>query len=226
MKLLILQHVPHEHPGYIADYANEKGITIDLIKLWHPYSIPAIGGYSGIIIMGGPMGVYEEFPSKGEEIALIQNVVGSVPVLGICLGSQLLAHALGAKVYPNPGGKEIGYYDLKLTEAGKKSPALKGFPANIRALEWHGDAFELPVDATLFASSAQCENQAFSFKNAYGFLFHFEFTPEMVRDQIAIDREWIHKDFILDEAKVLRDAHDLADLMKKQCYRLLDNVLQ
>ena len=187
MKLLILQHVPHEHPGYIADYANEKGITTDVIKLWQPYSIPAPEDYAGIIIMGGPMGVYEEFPSKDEEIALIQKVVGRTPILGICLGSQLLAHALGSKVHPNPGGKEIGYYSLKLTGAGKQSPALKEFPQDIQALEWHVDAFELPAGAELLVSSAQCENQAFSFKNAYGFLFHFEFTPEMVRNQITID---------------------------------------
>ena len=225
MKLLILQHVPHEHPGYIADYANEKGITIDLIKLWQPYSIPASEDYSGIIIMGGPMGVYEDFPSKSEEIALIQQVIGQISILGICLGSQLLAHVLGAKVYPNPRGKEIGYYDLKLTEVGKKSSALVGFPSDIQALEWHGDAFELPAGAELLVSSAQCENQAFSFKNAHGFLFHFEFTPEMVRKQIAIDHEWTHKDFDLDEAKLIREADELASLMKEQSYRLLNNFL-
>jgi len=225
MKLLILQHVPHEHPGYIADYANEKGITIDLIKLWQPYSIPAPEGYSGIIIMGGPMGVYEDFPSEKEEISLIKKTLGHIPILGICLGSQLSAHAFGANVYFNPKEKQVGYYDLELTEAGKRSSILKGFSPNLKALEWHGDSFEVPEGAELLVTSAACKNQAFSFKNAYGFLFHFEFTPDMVRNQIKVDREWANKNFELDEAKLTREADELAGLMKRQCYLLLDNFL-
>src|SRR3989344_3714357 len=74
-KLLVLQHVPHEHPGYITDYARDKNIQLDVVELWHPYVIPVVSDYAGVIIMGGPMGVYEEFSSKKYEIALIQECV-------------------------------------------------------------------------------------------------------------------------------------------------------
>ena len=225
-KLLVLQHVAHEPLGYIAEYANEKGISIDVVKLWETSVIPPPEGYAGIIIMGGPMGVYEDFTSKTGELTLIRNVVGRVPLLGICLGSQLLAHALGAKVYPNPGGKEIGYYDLELTEAGKTSTLFRDFSPSFKALEWHGDAFDLPAGAELLVSSKACKNQAFSFKNAYGVLFHLEFTSEMVRNLIVVDREWTRKNFELDEAKLVHDAENFARLMKQQCYLLLDNFLR
>jgi len=225
MKLLILQHVPHEQPGYIAEYAREKNITLDVIELWKPYTIPDARDYSGIIILGGPMGVYEDFNSKNYELALIQKNLGSVPMLGICLGSQLIAHALGAKVQPNEKGKEVGYYEVELTEAGKRSPILNGFPPKIKVLQWHGDTFDIPKGADLLATSALCTNQAFSFQRAFGFLFHFEFTLEMVKNQIEIDKEWIHKNFNLDEVKLLNEANELAPIMKSQCYRLLDNFL-
>ena len=84
MKLLILQHVPHEHPGYIVQYAREKNIILDIIELWKPYGIPDVSGYSGVIILGGPMSVYEDFSSKHDELALIQRNLGSIPILGIC----------------------------------------------------------------------------------------------------------------------------------------------
>ena len=225
MKLLILQHVPHEQPGYIAEYAREKNITLDVIELWKPYMIPNTEDYSGIIILGGPMGVYENFSSKNDELTLIQKNFGSVPILGICLGSQLVAHALGAKVQPNEKGKEIGYYEVELTEAGRESSIFREFPPRIKVLQWHGDAFDMPKDADLLATSVLCMNQAFSFQRSFGFLFHFEFTPEMVKSQMEIDKEWTHKNFDLDETKLSKEASELAPTMKSQCYRLLDNFL-
>ena len=129
-------------------------------------------------------------------------------------------------MYPNPGGKEIGYYDLELTEAGKTSTLFRDFSPSFKALEWHGDAFDLPAGAELLVSSKACKNQAFSFKNAYGVLFHLEFTSEMVRNLIVVDREWTRKNFELDEAKLVQDAENFARLMKQQCYLLLDNFLR
>lgn len=129
MKVLVLQHVPHEHPGYIAEYAKEKNIALDVLEFWGPYSLPVVNEYAGIMILGGPMGVYEDFPSKNDELALIKKHADTVPMLGICLGSQLLAYALGAKVQPNEKGKEVGYYDVELTRAARESSILRGFPS-------------------------------------------------------------------------------------------------
>ncbi|KKW11628.1 MAG: glutamine amidotransferase class-i [Parcubacteria group bacterium GW2011_GWA2_49_9] len=242
MKILIFQHVPHESPGYIADYAKEKGITLTVLELWKPYTMPEAASYDALIVLGGPMGVYDDFPSKEDELRVIRDTMGKKPLLGICLGSQLLARTLGAKVYKNfkdgKRAKEIGYYDVTLTKEGSESPLFKDFTSSFKVLQWHGDAFDLPPHqsaedwcggvpqgATLLASSPLCDNQAFLYKSAYGTLFHTEFTVDMVKNLADIDRAWTHEDFNLDEQKLLAEAESLAPLMKKQCYRLLDNFL-
>src|SRR5579872_5007615 len=213
MRFLVFQHVPHEHPGLISGFAKENNIDLEIVELWRPYSIPSVLDYDALIIMGGPMGVYEDssaYPSKENEIKAIQEGLGKVPMLGFCLGSELLAHALGANVYPNIQNgkkvKEIGYYQLDLTEEGLKSPLFKNFTSPIEVLEWHGDAFELPKKSTLLATSPLCHNQAFSYKNAYGLLFHFEFTPEMIAKQIEVDKTWIHEDLEINEKELLKQS--------------------
>jgi GMP synthase-like glutamine amidotransferase len=209
MKLLVLQHVSHEHPGYISQYAHEKEIILDIVELWKPYTIPNTSKYGGLIIMGGPMGAYENYPSRDDEIHTIKNALGNIPILGFCLGSQLLAYALGTDVHPNIQDgkkiKEVGYFQVDLTKDGKKSKILKNLPSPLKVLQWHGDVFDLPKDATLLASSPLCLNQAFSYKNAYGFLFHFEFTPDMISGQIEIDKKWIHEDNEINEKFLLNE---------------------
>lgn len=228
-RALVLQHVPYERQGYIADYLHEHAIAFDVVRLWEPYDVPDISRYAALVIMGGPMGAYEDYPSKHDELALINAAIGTIPTLGICLGSQLIAHALGARVYPNERdakpAKEIGYYTVRLTPEGAAHRLFKGFDADVRVLEWHGDAFDLPSGASLLATSPLCQNQAFAYENAYGLLFHLEMTPEMVAGLAEANREWAHEHFDLDEAKLVQEARDLASLMKKQCYTLLDNFL-
>ena len=130
-RVLVLQHVPYEGQGYIADYLQEHRIEVDVVRLWEPYVLPDVLRYSALIIMGGPMAVYEDFPSCDDELALIKTAFGAVPILGICLGGQLLAHALGARVYPNEKdgkpAKEIGYYTVRLTEDGQAHSLFQGF---------------------------------------------------------------------------------------------------
>jgi len=229
-KTLVLQHVPYLREGYIVDYMREHNIAFDVISLWESHALPDASQYSALIVMGGPMGVYEEYPAKDNEMALIKASIGAIPVLGICLGSQLVAHVLGARVYPNERdgepAKEIGYYTVHLTPEGKADPLFKGFDSDVRVLEWHGDAFELPRDASLLATSRVCRNQAFVYQNAYGLLFHLEFTPEMVQGLAEDNREWTHEHFNLDEEELAKEARNLARLMKKQCYTLLDNFFR
>ena len=232
MKFLVFQHVPHEHPGLISDFAQERGIKLNIVEFWKPYKIPPLTNHDALIIMGGPMGVYEAkdvFPSKDEELSIIKKILGKIPIFGFCLGSQLLAYALGAAVHPNIKNgkhiKEIGYYNVDLTKEGMESPIFRGFPQKFEVLQWHGDAFDLPKDTNLLASSTNCTNQVFSFHHAYGILFHLEFKPEMVEKQIEFDRQWIHKDFEIDEQKLLAEAKQKESLMRAQSETLLNNFL-
>lgn len=234
MKFLVFQHVPHEHPGLISKFAHEKGyIQLDIVELWKPYAIPDPKDYQALIVMGGPMGVYEDkdlFPSKDAEIKFIQNNIGNLPMIGFCLGAQLLAHAFGTAVYPNNIDgkiqKEIGYYDTFLTQEGQSSPIFKGFSQTFTAMQWHGDTFDIPKDAVHLASSTLCKNQAFSYKNIFGIQFHCEFTPEMIKKQIEVDNQWIHENFSFSEAYVLKQAEDYAAKMERQNTQLFNNLLE
>jgi GMP synthase (glutamine-hydrolysing) len=232
MKFLVFQHVPHEHPGLISKFAHEHYITLDIVELWQPFVLPDPAGYDALIIMGGPMGVYEgkdAYPSKNAEVEFIQKNIDTLPMIGVCLGSQILAYALGANVYPNSKDgkqvKEIGYYDVDLTTTGQSSPIFKGFSTKFTVLQWHGDTFDIPKDSELLATSTICTNQAFSYKKAYGVQFHFEFTPEMIKKQIEADQEWIHDGFVLNEAYLLKQADDYKAHIEQQNMQFMTNFL-
>lgn len=228
-KILVFQHIKREHPSLIAEYATERGMTLDVVPLFETNTIPDVSAYDALIVLGGPMGVYEEYQGKTEELTAIKSHIGSVPMLGICLGAQLLAYALGASVYPwqkdGKRCKEIGYYDIALTPEGQAGGLFSGFPSQFAALQWHGDTFDLPQGATLLATDSECPHQAFSYGNAYGVQFHVEATPEIVSDWVHEDRAWITQGFALDEKKIADDAQRLAPVMRAQCFRMLDNFL-
>jgi GMP synthase-like glutamine amidotransferase len=138
------------------------------------------------------MGVYDEamYPFLRQEHDFLQRAIAQqVPLLGICLGSQLLAKALGARVYRNPQ-KEIGWYTVDLTAAGCTDPLFAGIDSPVRVFQWHGDAFELPAGATALASSPLCTHQAFRYGDrVYGLLFHLELTPEIIHSWLDTFRD-------------------------------------
>ena len=145
-----------------------------------------MGGFAGLLVMGGPMAVYEldRHPYLRDEIKLIEAALAEgKPVLGVCLGSQLLAASLGARVYP--GRKEIGWCRVTLGDSAEGDPLWSGVERAFTAFHWHGDVFDLPGGATLLASSATTTHQAFRHgRSAYGILFHMEVTEEMVRGMV------------------------------------------
>lgn len=146
-------------------------------------SFPPVRSIAGLIVMGGPMGVYEadRYPFLKRERDYIRKVIDAKkPVLGICLGAQLVARALGARVYPNRK-KEIGWYRVRLTPTGRKDPLMKGGPVSPWVFQWHGDTFDLPRGAHRLASSSLCKNQAFRFgAHVYGLQYHLEVDKAMV----------------------------------------------
>ncbi len=190
MNVLVLQHIDCEPPGLIEELLREKKVSIQFARSYLGEKYPDdFSSYSGLIVMGGPMGVYEEkkYPFLKEEKKLLEKALKEEkPVLGICLGSQLLASVLGAEVKKGKQ-KEIGWHDLFLKEEAKKDPLFRQSPALFTALHWHGDIFSLPPGAFSLARSALTEQQAFRYgKNAYGLLFHLEVTAAML--PVWVDR--------------------------------------
>ncbi len=229
-KILVFQHIERENPGFITDYVQDRGMELDLVALWGEYNMPKLGNYDALVVLGGPMGVYEEYPGKAEEIHALRNAIGNMPVLGICLGAQLIAHALGAKVYPHIVNgkhiKEVGYYDVALTGEGRANKLFKGFESSFKVLQWHGDTFGIPEGGKLLVEAQLCTNQAFSYgENTYGLQFHVEAPPKMVETWIHEDSGWTQKDFNFDEERAMKEAHELAPVLKEHFYRLMDNFL-
>lgn len=177
----VLQHVAWEGPGLIGSEAQARGLCTDVRRLDLDASLPEPSEVEGLVVMGGPMGVYEtdRYPFLASECRLIQDLVQrDRPVLGVCLGAQLLAKALGAKVFPGHG-QEIGCGPVELTEEGKQDPLFVSAGPSFHVFHWHGDTFDLPERATLLASSRQYPHQAFRFgRCAYGLQFHVEPDPD------------------------------------------------
>lgn len=179
--VLVVQHVAVEQAGVIGDVLRRRGVTTRLVGPEEPLPTDAPES-PGIVVLGGPMGVYEadRHPRLREEIALLERAVAAgTPVLGICLGSQLLAAALGARVYRGPR-KELGWFDVTLQPAAREDPLLGVAPPRFRALHWHGDVFDLPAGGEHLASSEQTMHQAFRHGRAWGLLFHLEAPPAQV----------------------------------------------
>ena len=181
--LLVLRHEPFEHLGYFADIFTDRKIPFTYKDLGERLDA---NDYSGLIVMGGPQSANDPLPALAAEIELISHCVqAELPVLGICLGAQLIAKTLGARVYVN-ATKEIGWEPVFFTDAAQRDPVFSGLPSPTIFFHWHGETFDLPGGAEWLAYSARCRQQAFRYgRNVYGIQFHPEITPEMIADWSA-----------------------------------------
>jgi GMP synthase (glutamine-hydrolysing) len=184
----VIQHVAPEGPGRIGAVLAARGIAVDVTRVDSGEPIPeGLDGLDGLVVMGGPMGVYEGdvYPHLLAEQRLIERAVAAnMPILGVCLGSQLLAATLGAKVAPGPR-KEIGWFTVTLEDGARGDPLFGAAPTSFIPLHWHGDVFDLPAGAVSLARSALTAHQAFRFgRAAYGLLFHLEATGEQVSTMV------------------------------------------
>ena len=189
MRVLAFRHVPFEHLGRIEPELVRRGIGIDYADLYQPGAAePDPARYDGLIFMGGAMSVNDGLPHLEREARWIaQAVEAGRPVLGVCLGAQLIAKAMGARVYRNPV-KEIGWFEIELTGEGAADPLFAGVGPRETVFQWHGETFDLPPGARWLASSTACCHQAFRIgSSAYALQFHLEVTPEMIADWCSQD---------------------------------------
>lgn len=181
----VLRHVPHETLGTLSDRFTEVGLEYRYVDLFGPLPAAPDLDVPGLVVLGGPMNVDEtdKYPHLAAEVDWIRAALErELPILGICLGSQLLAKALGARVYAN-GVKEIGWYDLELTPAAASDPLFAGCRSPLKVFQWHGDTFDLPPGAVHLAESPACRHQAYRFGAcAWGLQFHIEVTRDMVHE--------------------------------------------
>jgi GMP synthase-like glutamine amidotransferase len=194
---IVLQHVPHEGPGLITEALRARGVAIEERRLFAGDAVPsAIAAEAVLVVMGGPMGVGDlgdpRWPFLAPEVALLRRHLGQDGrVIGVCLGAQLLAHAAGARVYPNPNGREVGWGTVDLVGVGGE-PVLAGLAAQETVLHWHGDTFDLPIGATLLASTAKCRHQAYRLGNRqFGLQFHCEVDAATVATWVREDAEYV-----------------------------------
>jgi GMP synthase (glutamine-hydrolysing) len=180
---LVLRHEPFEHLGYFSAILDRNAVPYEYHDLGQPITLD---GYRRIIIMGGPMSANDPLPGLTAELAVIKQALKEgAPLLGICLGAQLIAKALGASVYRN-AQKEIGWGPIHFTEAGQADPLFREMERAETFFHWHGDTFDLPQGAEWLAYSEKCRHQAYRYGNSvYGLQFHPEVTAEMIADWCA-----------------------------------------
>ncbi|HTY21587.1 MAG TPA: type 1 glutamine amidotransferase [Desulfomonilaceae bacterium] len=185
MNVLIIVHVESEGPGTLGVFLVSAGATLRMARLYAGDSVPeSIDGLDAVVSMGGPMNVYEEekYPFLKHETTLLRKAIDAGrPVLGVCLGAQMIAKACGARVVKSPK-KEVGWGQIFVTNAGKEDVLFNGLPPTLEVLQWHEDMFEIPEAGSLIATGNDCPNQAFRYRNAFGLQFHVEVTRDILAD--------------------------------------------
>ncbi len=219
-KLLVCQHVPYELLGTLNPLFKEHGFRIRYVNFGRfPELQPSLEGYNGLVILGGPMNVDQghRFPHLHHEVKMVEAALKKeIPVLGVCLGAQIIAKALGAQVGQNPE-KEIGWHDVFLTEAGKKDFLFATFQQPEKIFHWHGDTFEIPRGAVHLAASEICKNQAFRYgKKVYGLQFHLEVDEPMIERWLVVPH---HKEE-MENLKGKVDPKDIREQTPRHIHRL------
>jgi GMP synthase-like glutamine amidotransferase len=188
MNALVIKHIDCEGPGVLGDVFASHGVDVTLAHPYRAEPLPSVAGHDFLVVLGGPMGVYERgrYAFIDAEAELVRQAVSrDIPTLGICLGSQIIAHALGGHVTRH-SVKEIGAMTVTLTPDGLADPLFHGLDPLLPVFQWHGDTFSLPAGAVRLAASSVTPNQAFRYgRRTYGVQFHLEVTLEMVTAWLA-----------------------------------------
>jgi len=236
-RAVVLKHAPFEGPARIADLLHSRGYALETRELYRGDPVPErpMDGVV-LVVMGGPMGVSDvggkEFPFLQPEVALLKACVAEdAPVLGVCLGAQLLAFAAGASVAQMKGSDgqrlyEVGWAPVRFQFQEAHDPVLSGLPESSQVLHWHGDAFETPVGARKLASTDTCPNQAFQLgSRLFGLQFHCEVTSPDVETFLLNDAAFVVQANGKDgETRIRRDTRALAPAFRNIGDRLLENM--
>lgn len=223
MRIHYLQHVPFEGPGSIAHWAAANGYEITNTRLFESAAMPDLSIIDLLVIMGGPMSVNDEyiFPWLEPEKKFIREAIETgKPVLGICLGAQLIASSLGSRIYRNEE-KEIGWFPVYGIQ--KQNTWHFNFPSSIKVFHWHGETYDLPKDSVLLARSEGCKNQAFQFgKSVIGLQFHLETTQESALSIVTNCRdELVRSKYIQSEKEILSAKPDDYKIINKLMGKIL-----
>lgn len=207
MRIHALQHVDFEGLGHIGAWIEKQGHPLTLTRLFAGEPLPRLEAFDRLVIMGGPMNIYEDarYPWLAAERVLIRAAVDAgKSAVGVCLGAQLLADALGSKVFAG-ANKEIGWWPVRLCANAQDAGLLAGLPKQPTVFHWHGDTFDVPPGAVHLAESEGCRSQAFVYDNrVLGLQFHLESTPDTVRSILAhCGHELIPARYVQSEAEIL-----------------------
>ncbi|MGN6419917.1 MAG: type 1 glutamine amidotransferase [Pseudobacter sp.] len=224
MHIHFIQHVAFESPGYILEWAQGKGFSTSFTRLYESVEFPPVENTDWLVVMGGPMSVHDETEYKwlASEKAYIRSAIDAgKKVLGICLGSQLIADVLGARIYKNDQ-KEIGWWLLETIDV--QHPLTKDFPEDFPVFHWHGDTFELPAGATHLFKSKACKNQGYlAGTNVLGLQFHMEVDERLVAQMMQHGKsELVEAPFIQDEATIFLNTLSIALFTRVLLGQLLD----
>lgn len=221
MSVLICKNIETEGPGTIGDFLESKGISSSIVDLSKGEDIPDTGGFDTLVMMGGPMSVNEDdiYPYIKKEEALVREFIADgKSVFGVCLGAQIMAKALGSRVYKGKE-QEIGWHDIELTPDGIKDCLMRKLATHpdvgdlwkiFKVFHWHGETFDIPEGAVRLAGSELYPNQAFNYgSKAYAFQFHIEVTKEMVYDWLK-DEDIDHQKLKTETEKIYEVYHGRA----------------
>lgn len=225
MHIHFIQHVPFESPGYILEWAQDKGFSTSFTRLYESAEFPPVESINWLVVMGGPMSVHDDdkYSWLAAEKAYIRSAIDAgKKVLGICLGSQLIAGVLGAAVYKNDQ-KEIGWWPVQTIDT--QHPLTKDYPENFPVFHWHGDTFDLPPGAIHLFRSEGCKNQGFlAGKNVLGLQFHMEVNEQLVAQMMQHGKaELVDAPFIQDEASIFLNTLSTAMFTRVLLGQLLDD---
>ena len=231
VNVLVIKHVDIEGPGLIEDCLRQEKIPYQILTLESGLHLPKLDDLTHLVILGGPMNVYEEdrYPFlRIEDLFIKEAIQRGKSILGICLGAHLIAKALGAKVF-KASVKEIGWHDISLTRIGSIDPFFSQLPKRFSAFQWHEDTFEIPHSAILIATSSLVPYQAFRYgDNAYGLQFHLEVTQEMIREWMETYEEEFEgpQPPLLSKLKILAETEVKIESYKQMGTTFLKNFFR